>query len=233
MIKKFFVTIKGPSLFITLLFLGLGLAIVALSIREYKDYSQQETVASDAAASPVPELSIQDLQSMFDLSTSSSAAEFEIIAQKNLFSQDRRAWKPPPPQRDLEDDRDAAQARATDPKSFRLYGVTFSQNEKIALVYYDQLSGNNKHRLVREGDAVYSERDGRIAYKVLSIYQDKVTLEAGNDSFQISLFGHERREKDTTSRSYSSIVIGGREKTPEDPPRDDPDRSEPDMTMDE
>jgi len=221
MIRDFYSSIKGPHLFITLLFLGLGLVMLALSFRGYKEHSQQEILVSDSAATSVSQLSIQDLQAMFDLSPLSTAAEHEIIARKNLFSPDRQAWRPPPSREDAGEERAAAQTRTADPGAFRLYGITASTNEKIALIYYEHLSNNNKHRLVREGDVVYSDRHGGIAYRVISIGQDKVTLEADSDSFEISLYGHERRNLDTSARDSASIVIGGRPDAAEAPARHD------------
>ena len=209
MIKRIFVKIKGPHLFMSLIFLGLGLVVLGLSVRGYKEHSQKEIVASETAARLDSGITAEELHVMLGASRVSSPEGFEVVAEKNLFSPDRRAWQPPPP-RDDQEEQVPARAQRVNPREFRLYGVTFSGDEKMALVYYQRLPENARNRLVSEGETVYHERDGGTeVFRVASIGTEAVTLEANGDSFEVGLFSHERQKIQTGAEDRISVVIGG------------------------
>jgi hypothetical protein len=87
MLKDFFSRIKGPDLFITLIFMGLGLLVIALSIREYKEQSQINMEFSAFSSSSDPNISFHQLHSLFGPKDSSSAY-IEIIGENNFLSPD-------------------------------------------------------------------------------------------------------------------------------------------------
>jgi hypothetical protein len=209
MIKDFFVRIKGPHLFLSLIFLGLGVIVLALGVKEYKEYSQREIRNSETSARQEPNLSPEELQAMFGTSGDPAGDEFEVVAEKNLFSPDREAWEPPPPRDDQVEDKPVRTQRIN-PKEFKLYGVTFAGDEKTALIYYQRLPESSRNRLVSEGETIYQERNGGdAAFKVVSIEAESVTLEASGDSFEVGLFSHERQVVQKNNQDRISVVIGG------------------------
>jgi hypothetical protein len=150
---------------------------------------------------------------MLDVPTGASVDSFEVVAQKNLFSPDREAWEPPP-LRDGQEQTAPVRSRRVSAGDFRLYGITFFKDEKMALIYDQRLPENSRNRLVLEGETVYHELDGGgEAYRVVSIGADSVTLEAAGDLFEIWLFSHERQGPELTESGNISVVLGGMDKT--------------------
>jgi len=133
MIKDFSARIKGPHFFLSLIFLGLGFMVLSLSVKAYIDYSQKEILFSDVSDSHDPELSPEDLMVMLDVSTEASVDSFEVVARKNLFSPEREAWEPPPPMNGQEQTA-PVRSRRVSAGDFRLYGITFFKDEKMALI---------------------------------------------------------------------------------------------------
>jgi len=217
MIKNFSARAKGPHLFLFLIFLGLGFIVLALSFKAYLDYSRHEILVEDDSSRHNPDLFTEDLLAMLDVSTDSSGDEFEVLVEKNLFSPEREAWEAPPPS---DDQQPAApvRGRRINPADFRLYGITISRHEKMALIYYQRLPEGSRNRLVHEGEIVYQDRDGgNEAYRLVSIGTDSVTLEAGGKSFEIWLFSHERQEVEPTETEEAAVVISGAEPLMEEP----------------
>ncbi len=206
--KGIFYRIKGPQLFMSLIFVCLGLIMLVLSVRGYKEHSQKDIVALDSASISETRVTRDELRSMFEF-TRGSGGDHELIVQKNLFTPDREAWQPPPP-RD-EEEKETVSASRLNPGDFKLYGITLSGSEKKALVYCQNLPDRNKHRLVSEGETV--EHEEREIFTVASIDGDSVTLELGGESLRIGLYDHERRSVDVASQSGRSIVIGGKDET--------------------
>ncbi|MFW5730442.1 MAG: hypothetical protein ACOCV7_02235, partial [Desulfonatronovibrionaceae bacterium] len=146
---------------------------------------------------------------LMETSAGSSAKDYEIVVEKNLFSPERKAWKPPEEKKE-ENAQPVSSAQRVNEREFRLYGVTFADEEKLALVYYQRLPENSRQRMVSEGQAVYSERDGGDqVFKVVSIEPESVTIEAGGDTFDVGLFSHARREVRSQPDGGMAISLGG------------------------
>jgi hypothetical protein len=85
MLKDFFSRIKGPDLFITLIFLGLGLLVIALSVREYKEQSRINMEFSSHLSISDPDISLDRLHSLFD-PKDNSTSYIEIDGDDNFLS---------------------------------------------------------------------------------------------------------------------------------------------------
>lgn len=206
MIKDFFTQFKGPHFFLTMLFLGMGLILLALGVKGYKEYSQKE-INSDVSNRSGPDvLLVHDIENLLS-SSDFSLLDVQVIADKNLFSPAREAWAPPPPSPPEEPK--PTQRSSVNQRDFRLYGITQSGDEKTALIYYQQLPEKNKHRLVNDGEVVYDNQSGNELYKVENIRDDTVVLEAGGDIFTVSLFSHERQKVELGKTNQIAVVIGG------------------------
>lgn len=213
MIKRFFFGIKGPQLFSCLFFLGLGLLIILLSMREYKEYSQQTIEESPRADFVDDGLSFEEFQAIF-ASSKISSGDYEVVARKNLFSPERQAWEASPATED-EQQRQSRSRRnpRIDPRAVRLYGITFTKDHKQALIYYQHLPDKNKHRLLGENDSIYQGEDKETElFRIAKIDRESVTLETPDgESFEIGLYAHERQVVSTGSQGQVAIVIGGDE----------------------
>ena len=207
--------LSGPNLLFTIFFICLGLIMIALNITEYKKQAHKKDtiVSADVSSSG---LSVGDLESMFAFSAEHAAEKYEIIAQKNLFSPDRRPYEPAPLSRvENEEPEKIPQAQRVNPNSFKLYGITMSRNSRMALVYYRNLS-DNRHSLLREGEAVFNSRDGKKAFEVVSIRNQSVILRAGDEVFEINLYDKRQSLGSNTGLFGSSIVIGDRHEIVDD-----------------
>lgn len=209
MIRNFFTWIKGPHLFLFLIFLGTGIIIIGLSVRGYNENSQAEAGFADSYEIEQPELTFDDLSALFAESWESSPGGHEIVVRKNLFSPDREAWQPPPA-KDEEGETQTSRPSRINQRDFRLYGITFSQGQKTALIYYHRFPENQRHHLASEGETVYDVQDhGTALYSIVSIGDESVTLESGGNTFEVGLFSHERQSFKGRSEDRISVAIGG------------------------
>ena len=206
---SFFNRISGPHFFLTLIFILLGVLMLILSVRGYKDYSQRDIEADDLAYNDSPRVTFQELEMMFGLSLDSAGTDYQVVAQKNLFSPEREAWQAPERQEEEVDTRPARSPRVN-PQDFKLYGITRFQDERKALVYYQHSSQDNKHSLLREGESAQFGTDDHEAFQVEKIDQESVSIKVGQDIFEVSLYGHERKVSQGPDTHFSSIVVGGR-----------------------
>jgi len=220
--KGIFYRIKGPQLFMSLIFVGLGLIMLVLSVRGYKEYSQKDIVALDSGSISETRVTMDELRSMFEFSHG-SGENHELIARKNLFTPDREAWQSPPSN---EEEEETVSASSLDSGDFRLHGITFRGDEKKALIYSRKFSDKNKHRLVSEGETV--EDEGSEIFTVATIDSDSVTLEYGGESLRIGLYDHERSSVEVAAHKGRSIVIGGRDEVTKVASRDEKEADEQD-----
>ncbi len=203
----------GPHLFLPSLFVCLGMITIVLNIKVYNRHDIYEAATLEHTTSPG--LSLQDLRSMFDSPAGHAAEKYEIIARKNLFSQDRRYREPALPGKDNEAVEKTARVQRVDTNSFKLYGTTISRNSKVALIYCREHSGS-RYLLVREGEVVFNSRDGRKAYEVVSIQEQSVVLRADDETFEISLNDLKQDRGLKTGLFGSALVIGGEHEVFED-----------------
>ncbi|WP_045215387.1 hypothetical protein [Desulfonatronovibrio magnus] len=207
--KNFIQKIKGPHLFVTLAFVMAGMLVLGLSVRGYKEYSQKDIVVADVQTAQDPDVTMEELRAMLNIQRDAAGRSFEVVAQKNLFSPDRKAWQAPPPAV-TEQEPEPPRAQRLNPREFKLYGITFAGDEKMALIYYQRLPEQSRSRLVVEGETVYHEREGgEEIFRVAQVDRDSVIIESGNDRFEVGLFSHERQVVETSGRAQMSIVIGG------------------------
>ncbi|MFN2343848.1 MAG: hypothetical protein ABR542_10850, partial [Desulfonatronovibrio sp.] len=206
--KKIFERIKGPHLFLLMIFVVLGLMMLALSVRGYKEYSQQKIGSPETRGEGGSELTMEELRSMLDVSRDIPAGDIDVVARKNLFSPERTAWEPPPAKEDSEDQAPPRRHRINT-SEFRLYGITSDGKQKRALIYYQRLPEKSRNRLVVEGEAVYQERHGGDeVFRLVSIDDKSVTLEASGENFEVGLFSHDRQQVNL-SGSKIAVSIGG------------------------
>ncbi len=136
-------------------------------------------------------------------------ADFRIIAQNNLFSPDRKEWEPQPGN-EHKDEPEAARRAGIDPDKLKLYGITRSEDRKMALVHYPSARDKTGNLFISEGEAVHLNHGGKDqAFRVVAISRESITVESAGDSFQIGLFSHQRQEKVASGKDRMSVVIGG------------------------
>lgn len=208
--NNYLTRLKGPHLFLTLVLIILGGVMLGLSVRGYKDYSQRDIEAQDISSNASMQVTPLELQAMFELTREAADGEYEIVAQKNLFSPEREAWKPPPREEEEVVDTRPARAPRVNPRDFKLYGITSFREEKKALVYYQQSSETNRHSLLREGESASFGQDENQTYQVVSIDQESVSIQVGSETFEVSLYGHERQVRQRPEVHGASFVIGGK-----------------------
>lgn len=209
MTKKSITALKSPQFFLALFFAVLGMMALGLNYRSYKQFSQKDISSYNAGNGQEQAVTMQELRPLMETSGESSAGDYEIIVEKNLFSPERKAWKPAEGSQE-ETAEPVSAAQRVNAREFRLYGVTLTDQEKMALVYYQRLPENSRQRVVSEGEAVYSDREGGDQiFRVVSIEPESVTIEAGTDTFEVGLFSHARREARSQPGQGAAISIGG------------------------
>jgi hypothetical protein len=136
-------------------------------------------------------------------------ADFGIIAQNNLFSPDRKAWKPSP-ENEQNDEPEAVKRAGIDPDKLKLYGITRSEDRKMALVHYPSWRDKAGNLFISEGESVHLNHGGKDeAFRVVAISSESITVESAGDTFEVGLFSHQRQEKVASGADRMSVVIGG------------------------
>ena len=136
-------------------------------------------------------------------------ADFEIIAENNLFSPDRKAWKPSPENEQNEEPATVKRA-GIDPDRLKLYGITRSEDRKMALVHYPSPRDKTGNLFISEGESVHLNHGGKEeAFRVVAISRESITVESAGDTFEVGLFSRQRQEKGASGADRMSVVIGG------------------------
>jgi hypothetical protein len=136
-------------------------------------------------------------------------ADFGIIAQNNLFSPVRKEWEPLPGN-EHKDEPAAVKRAGIDPDRLKLYGITRSEDRKMALVHYPSSRDKTGDMLIIEGESVHLNHGGKEeAFRVVAISRESITVESAGDTFEVGLFSHQRQEKVASGTDRMSVVIGG------------------------
>ncbi len=217
MIREIFSILSSPQLVLPVVLFGVGGLIISTAWNLYSEQANRNlpsnTVQKQSSGAP----SISEIRSMLN---DSSAADLDIIAEKNLFTPDRQAWQSPKKaeqENGTEDDQDrSSQRRRRIPHSdIRLYGTTITDSGKKALLFMDVFESKQKYHLAEEGQELRDagERGEWLYYTVSSIKADAVKLEDPyGESFQIGLFDHKRKTTPTQKKRDATgiqIQIGG------------------------
>ncbi|WP_459939103.1 hypothetical protein [Desulfonatronum parangueonense] len=141
--------------------------------------------------SELPPIMDQKVEQLLSRNGMVDMERYVPIVADNLFSPERRPWTPPltvgaPPP-----------PPSTPPlrtSNIRLYGTQVSSQNRVGIFYFGDLSGNNKHRLLREGERVWDGEAGDgPSFEVVSIEKENAILvDTSGRSFEISLYDHHR-----------------------------------------
>jgi hypothetical protein len=234
MIKDFAASIRSPQLFLPLLLFVIGGLGLSMAWNLYAEQANREV--PDTSVQPkkngVPP--VQEVRSMLAGTPDEEGEDLEVIAEKNLFTRDRKKWMSPEEKRRLAEGKNdpakneeqqeeearqqaaAERVRRIPRSSIRLYGTTHAETKKVALMYMEPFEAKRKYYTVQEGEILRDsgERGEWLYFKVSAIDENSVTLEdPGGESFQVGLFDHQRQEGKTSSRDTTGIQIsvGGEE----------------------
>lgn len=190
--------VKSPRLLLAIIFFLLGLVLTGLEFSRYRSVSWQEPDRIEPPPLPDSSLSRDSLEAMFTSPEVADLNEFDLVVKKNLFSPDREPWQSVVEENSNEPT-DSVQEFSLNPNEFRLYGTAISGEERSALVYYQRLPQKYRHRLIKEDEPVYElPEGGSEVFRIREIQDDLVVIEAGNQEFEVSLFGHERQTQKTS-----------------------------------
>ncbi len=225
MIKILATALKSPQVLFPLVLFAFGGLIISSAWNLYGQQAQRQLPNAEVQPKKNGGPTVQEIRSEITQSSSREDENLEIIAEKNLFTSDRKAWQEPKKE-DSEQDGDqkgndskkqADQRSRQIPKSkIRLYGTTMTGSNNMALIYMEPFESKRKYYTAHEGDVLRDEGDRGewLYFKVLSVDAESVTLEdPEGESFQVGLFDHQRERKKNASRDTSGIhiAVGGEE----------------------
>lgn len=190
---------------------GLILCLAALffffSYRTYATEAHTDLSKASQKEFKSEQVVIEELQSLFQ-ARRSAPTRYEIIADKNLFSPDRKAWAPPPPP-----DPEVVEEKKVLPPSSRkdvvLYGTYMSDSDRKAIIEFKNLRSQPSRLILGEGD-VAEDPTGKLPFKftVRAIQKDQVTIvdNKREEVFAVGLFEHER-QKSRNQQAEASILV--------------------------
>lgn len=202
----------NPRIFVVGALFVLGGLILALAGRAYLVQSQARIVHDPVEQREDAELALRELETLFEPQTA-AGQRYAAIAERNLFTPDRRAWVPPPQESDPAPEPAPVEAPPPPPglRNVRLYGTQITSEGGAALLYFGSFSSKNKHRLVREGEMARDEGDRQV-FQVVRVSRDSVTLSDSHDrEFEVGLFDHQRvvAESPSAPVAQPSVQVGG------------------------
>lgn len=126
---------------------------------------------------------------------------YRVIADRNLFSPDRKEFIPEEPEKEKEPEPEVRQLRVSG-KTVTLYGVIMTDNYKSALIS-NPVRGDDerKHRWIKKGDKI-----GDIA--VADIQKESILLTEGDKKYEILLYDRKKSgTKNTVEKNIRPTVV--------------------------
>lgn len=170
-----------------------GLLLLVAAYFVFRSETRQPMLSQDHAALETPPILDEHVQQALLRRLAIDVETYAPIVEDNLFSSERQAWSPPL----AEDPAPSPQPSAPLPRTsnIRLYGTQVAAQEKIGLFFFGDFAGNNKHRILREGEHVWDgdENGGGQSFQVVRVEPDMaVLLDPAGRSFEIGLYDHRR-----------------------------------------
>jgi len=198
------------------LFLFLGLVILFFDRQTYRHYAEAEIKEVHkelpTKAGTAVQATIKELRSKLE-KTRIGAQRYDVAANKNLFSPERKAWRPPAPKPKPEPNqsKEAPPVVAPTRRDVVLYGTYIAGKQKKAILYFKRF---RKGRLrlaegdeARDGDEKAASRPGSPVYKVLKVEAKSVVLQdARGREFTIGLYDNKKRRPVKTANKPSIQV---------------------------
>ena len=184
-----------PSTMLNVLVLSGSLILVLAAWCTYRDRAGMPLPGGDVRLDDRAAMLPQELRILLAEVPPPTFTQYGTVAEKNLFSPDRREWAPPPPAATEETMPEHA-LPAPQTQRVRLYGTIISQDIETALLYFEQFSSPRKHRIMEVGETVWDEsNDGNDASfvlvrleKDLAVLEDQLGLE-----HVVRLYDHQRK----------------------------------------
>ncbi|NCC60275.1 MAG: hypothetical protein EOM12_04905 [Verrucomicrobiae bacterium] len=170
-----------------------AVGMIALTVLTYVREAGHEVrevhQAEDGGQGPV---TADELQSLFRRERV-QGSRYAVIADRNLFAPERKAWEAPPPPSELEE-KPAEPPKPLpplNPNDVFLHGTSVTNSTKVAILDFNRFLSPIKRRVVLEGDTVRDdgERGKDFFYLVKEVHGTKVVLvDASQRSFEVELF---------------------------------------------
>ncbi len=185
------------------LFLFLGLVILFFDRQTYRHYAGAEIKGEHkelpAKAGTAVQATIKELRSKLEKSRI-GAQRYAVAADKNLFSPERKAWRPPAPKPKPEagQSKEAPPVAAPTRRDVVLYGTYIAGKQKKAILYFKRFRKGHlrlaEGEEARDGDERAASRPGSPVYKVLKVEARSVVLQdARGREFTIGLYDNKKR----------------------------------------
>jgi hypothetical protein len=207
----------------------LVLGIIFFAVKTFDIWSTQQTQFPEPISSARQEIQPEKQLAKRNLPPESS---YRAIADKNLFSADRKEYLPPTPDSELEPNLDnETEIKPFDGfgKNVTLYGVMIWNDTKKALITNpDRKSGDPQDIWIQKGDTLLeiNRRDKVAALKVHEILNDRVLVKDGSSKYEILLYDKEKtKQREMITMDQTPEVIAPRD-TPRPAARTRIDRSQ-------
>ncbi|NCC61631.1 MAG: hypothetical protein EOM12_11965 [Verrucomicrobiae bacterium] len=166
----------------------IGLTVLTY-VREASHEVREVHQSEEGGQGPV---TADELQSLFRRERV-QGSRYAVIADRNLFAPDRKAWEPPPPAPGPEE-KPAEPTKPLpplNPNDVFLHGTSVTNSTKLAILEFNRFLSPIKRRVVLEGETVRDdgERGKDFFYHVKEIHGTQVVLvDASQRSFEVELF---------------------------------------------
>lgn len=182
-----------PSAAFTLSLSLATLVLIGAAGYKYRSEARKSVHVTVEDGTEISGMLVQELRAMYS-DVPPAISQFQAVAEKNLFSPDRKAWAPPPPP-DAEQASEEAPPQPSGPHRIRLYGTSIGPEIKSALLFFESFSSKQKHRVVREGETVEDdgERGKGTRYVLQALEQERAVLtDARGQEIVVGLYDHQR-----------------------------------------
>ncbi|RLF03062.1 MAG: hypothetical protein DRJ64_08660 [Thermoprotei archaeon] len=200
-----------PYIIIVVLFLLLAAINLLASARLYQQISRPITIAAGTkkhSAPLKPETVASDIKTLL-LQNELRRNSYQLIADKNLFSAQRKAWQPPVVEKVEPGKEVVSQARRSD---VVLYGTFTVGNKMGALLEFTSFKKGQRKKTLFSGDQVSSTKGAsrkEKKYTLLKVNPSSVTVKDRNGIvFNVNLYDDKKPQPEVVKTKTSISVAG-------------------------
>jgi hypothetical protein len=170
---------------VAVLFLAAAALVLALAYRTYRGAAALTVAAPNPRASEAGDAQLKEMEAL--LREGAKEPRYQVIADRNLFSPERKAWQLP-----LEA-REAASAAPVARGDVVLYGTYLSDARRYAIIGFSLTAGKSKRYVLAEGEAPKDDQGRPLAYQVEAIGPDSIVLkDRSGTAYTVGLYVNKR-----------------------------------------
>lgn len=181
------------------MFLAAAALVLVLAYRTYREASAFVAAAPEQTAGGGQDARLKEMEAL--MRQGNKEPRYQVIADRNLFSPDRRAWQAPVEQQNV------ASAAPIARGDVALYGTYVSGDRKYAILSLSLTAGKSKRFVLQEGESPKDDQGTPLAYQIVSIGPESVVLkDRSGTNYTIGLYVNKHSSPAQTQNAAPQVT---------------------------